>query len=372
VKVYVYPADSTGCGQYRMTWPAEALQRRGHNVIIVPPAERQWHVDMLGPFVVEADYPRDADVIVFQRVTHVGHIELAKFLRKRNVAVVLDVDDDMSNIHPRNVAFSAYHPRNRWREHDDNLRNHSWHHIMQLAQVATLVTVSTPTLLDRYAGHGRGRVLYNQLPPHFLRIGQAHQDSDVLGWSGAMYNHPNDPQVTRPAIGRLVREGHHLIVCGPEVEARSAFGLPHAVETLGDVPFNDWPRQISRFGVGIAPLADTAFNAAKSWLKYLELLGAGVPVVASPRVEYRRLHEEGAGLLAEKPKDWYRKTKQLLTSPGLREEQTGLGLEVAARHVIDDHCEKWWEAWTFARQLQDAATRVALAERVAGSDRPLR
>jgi hypothetical protein len=365
VKVYVYPADETGCGHYRLIWPAEALQRKGYDVVVVPPSERLWRVTMAGEdTVLNASYPRDADVIVFQRTTNRGHIALARWLRQRGVAVVLDVDDDMAHIHPDNVAWQVYHPRNRYREMDHYLRNHSWHYMAELANVVSLVTVSTPTLMDRYARHGRGRVLLNRLPASFLRVGETHQDSQVLGWAGATYNHPNDPQVTRPGIARLVREGFQLTVCGPEEDARRAFGLAEAATTLGDVSFDRWARVISGFGVGIAPLAATVFNDAKSWLKFLELIGAGVPAVVSPRLEYLRLHAEGIGFVAHKPKDWYRLCKRLLTSPGLREDQSGHGLEVARRHIIDDHCEAWWEAWTYARQVQDAATRAALAERV--------
>lgn len=367
MKVYVYPADMTGCGHYRLIWPAEALQRKGYDVVVVPPSERMWRVTMMGENqVLNANYPKDADVIVFQRTTNRGHIALARWLRQQGVAVVLDVDDDMAHIHPDNVAWQVYHPQNRYREPDHYLRNHSWHNMADLAQVVTLVTVSTQTLMDRYARHGRGRVLLNRLPAYHLRIGREHKDSELLGWPGATYNHPNDPQVTRPGIARLVGEGHQLLVCGPEATARSAFGLPNAATTLGDIEFQDWPRHISRFGVGIAPLAATVFNDAKSWLKFLELIGAGVPAVVSPRAEYLRLHAEGVGFVANKPKDWYRLCKRLLTSPELRREESERGLEVASRHVIDDHCEAWWEAWTYARRIQDAATRAALELRVNG------
>jgi hypothetical protein len=143
-----------------------------------------------------------------------------------------------------------------------------------------------------------------------------------------------------------------------------ALGLAEDPPGVGDIDFKQWPRYVSALGVGIAPLADTVFNAAKSWLKVLELSGAGVPWVASPRPEYHRFHQFGVGVLADRPKVWYRECKQLLASPGLREEQSGRGLEVARQHIIDDHCEAWWEAWTTARQLQDRATRDALAARI--------
>lgn len=35
VKVYVFPADTHGCGCYRLKWPAQALVAQGHDVVIV-------------------------------------------------------------------------------------------------------------------------------------------------------------------------------------------------------------------------------------------------------------------------------------------------------------------------------------------------
>ena len=56
---------------------------------------------------------------------------------------------------------------------------------------------------------------------------------------------------------------------------------------------------VAKLGIGVAPLADTKFNAAKSWLKMAEMAALGVPCVVSPRAEYMRLHEQWIGSLAE-------------------------------------------------------------------------
>src|SRR5689334_24701002 len=45
--------------------------------------------------------------------------------------------------------------------------------------------------------------------------------------------------------------------------------------------FDAWPRALSALGIGLAPLADSTFNRAKSWLKPLEMAAVGVPCVMS-------------------------------------------------------------------------------------------
>jgi hypothetical protein len=114
---------------------------------------------------------------------------------------------------------------------------------------------------------------------------------------------------------------------------------------------------LARIGIGITPLADTAFSAAKSWLKPLELSACGVPWVASPRVEYRRLHQLGAGLLADKPNDWYRKVKLLAGSEAARAELSAAGRAVAQGLRLETHAWEHLEAWERARQIESGHER---------------
>jgi hypothetical protein len=97
--------------------------------------------------------------------------------------------------------------------------------------------------------------------------------------------------------------------------------------------------------VGIVPLEDTDFNAAKSRLKGLEMAAVGVPFVASPRDEYQRLHRLGAGLLADRPRDWRRHLTRLVRDGDYREELADRGRAVAAAETYENHADRWWAAW---------------------------
>jgi hypothetical protein len=344
--------------RYRLIWPAQALRAQGHDVTIVVPEGRSGSVGLNGVQdghgnLLSVQVPADADVMVLQRITHRQVAQAVPLIRAQGVAVVVDMDDDLTCIHPSNPAWTAMHPSR-------GQRDHSWHHATQACMDATLVTVSTPALLKTYAPHGRGVVVTNCVPRGYLDV--PHEDSDVIGWGGSVHSHPDDLQMVGTSIARLCRDGHRFRVAGDGLGVREAIGLDSDPETTGAVDLPAWPKALASLGIGVAPLADTRFNAGKSWLKPLEMSSLGVPWVASPRVEYRRLHDLGVGLLATKPRDWLRQLAALAADPARRADMSAAGRRVAAEHTIEGNAWRWLEAWHDARWLQrQAASPAALA-----------
>jgi hypothetical protein len=344
MKVYVYPADEAGCGYYRMIWPAEALRHAGHDIEIIRPKDRAaafgGHLDNAGKLIY-VDVPNDADVIVLQRITHHYLIDAIHLLRERGIAVVIDMDDDLAVINPSNPAFDAMHPT-----YGVN-KDHSWINAQRACEAASWVTVSTPSLLTRYAPHGRGNVVFNCVPKRYLDVPRV--DSTVIGWGGSVHSHPDDLHVVGCGVSQVISDTVPFRVVGPIDDVRSALRLPTEPDATGPLKIlRDWPRGVATLGVGIAPLTDTKFNAGKSWLKPLEYSALGVPWVASPRAEYSRLHNLGAGMLAAKPKHWTSKLRQLTTDSVLRAELSQRGRELATQWTIEGHAWRYMEAWTSA------------------------
>jgi hypothetical protein len=360
VKVLVFPADTHGCGHHRLIWPAEVLRASGHDVTVVPREARQLQVqlDQSGQ-VTGVELAEDYDVVVLQRVTHENLVGVIRVLRARGTAVVVDVDDDLSTIHPANPAWPMLHPRT---SKTGAARHHSWRHLDAACREATLVTATTPALVTRYAPHGRARVFRNYLASHYY--GHEHTDSDLIGWPASLGSHPNDPDALGNAVARLVDDGAAFHVVSNSQGVAQAFGihdttrLTHVDEVIS---LHDWPIHIGQLGIGIAPLADTKFNHSKSWLKPLELAAVGVPWVGSPRTEYQRLHDLGCGVVCDKPSDWYRKLTALRRSVAWRAELSDAGRVVANDLRLENHAWKLWEAWSDALAIQrDHVTSVAV------------
>ena len=340
----------TGCGFYRLIWPAEALAKQGHDIVTVFPRQRdqmlQAKLDS-SERVVSVRLPRDADVVVFQRVTHRYLLQSIPLIRAEGIAVVIDMDDDLTCIHPANPAFHMLHPAN------PKLSLHSWQNTLAACEAATLVTVSTPALLGRYARKVPGVVLHNAVPERYLKI--EHSDSDVVGWAGSVHSHPTDLQVMGSSVAQLLQAGRRFKIAGPLQGVHTALGISTKleIETTGVIQdIRAWPLAVNTLGIGVAPLAESKFNMSKSWLKPLEYAAVGVPCVVSPLPEYTRLVKQGIGVVAKRPDQWRRHLLALAGDPALRTELSERGRLVASKHTIETNAWRWLEAWSSALEIE--------------------
>jgi hypothetical protein len=356
VKIYVYPAGLDGCGYYRLIWPALALKKLGHDITLVLPQDRNnpktsIQGKLAGDKLVDIDVPADADVMVMQRVTHKYLHQGIEIIRKKGVAVVIDMDDDLGRVHPSNPAFGWLKP--------GNTGEHTWDNGLHACETATMVTTSTPQLQGVYAKKTPGRVIRNHIPRQVLGIPHRSQDSDLFGWTGALHSHPNDPIVLGSSVQRLVREGFHFGLVGNPEGVPKAFGIEGLDWATGILPIEQWHEGLAHLHVGLAPLADTLFNASKSWLKPLELAAVGVPPVMSPRREYRDIHKRGVGVMADGPKDWYRHVKRLMTDDAYWTEVAERSKAAVIDLTIEANAWRWLEVWSEAAEIERSRTPVS-------------
>lgn len=350
MKIYVYPADITGCGMFRLIWPVEALKRQGYDIELCLPGERDHFMGKIeNGKIVDVTIPSDADVIVLQRITHKYLAQAVEMIRSRGVAVIIDIDDDLARIHPSNPAWAMLHPRSVG---GPGIDEHSWHHVELACRTSTLTVVSSHALADRYAGVNGARIIPNYVPDHYLNI--PHTDSELIGWGGGIATHPDDLPEASAGLARLVNNGiAKFKIVGPGEGGDKILGLSTGFSETGPISIEDWPRRVSEIGIGIAPLADTKFNQSKSFLKILEYAGLGIPCVMSPRAEYVRLHEEtGIGVLAHRSKDWYRELRRFVEDAPYRRLKGLLAREAAKKLTYSEHAWRWMEVWEEAARLR--------------------
>src|SRR4029079_11436677 len=103
--VLVFPADDSGCGMYRMIWPGKAVYASGKPVNVM---NRPPKIDVDSHGVIQGITVGTATSIVFQRPASYQIAQVIPILQEKGIKVIIDLDDSLSTIHPRNAAFRSY------------------------------------------------------------------------------------------------------------------------------------------------------------------------------------------------------------------------------------------------------------------------
>lgn len=354
MRVQVWPADDGGCGHLRLIWPALELARQGADVTVSnagPSAhwDRYWTgAAPLDARVIGCD-PPDADVVVIQRPFRAHWAELIPHLHAHHVAVVVDLDDDFTQgvLPTSNRAWESIDPARNPR------RNWQW--ALRAIRQADLLTVSTPALMARHPG---AWVLRNYLPAQLLApTPHVPHDPVRVGWAGNVESHPGDLDALRgvPLADLLATAQATAWQIGKPEGVADRLGVP--VRSTGQVTFSRYHTALDDLDIGLVPLADSAFNAAKSWLKGLEYAARGLPFIASATPEYRELARHGIGQLARRPREWSRQLTELLARPDLAAERGEINRHAAQALTLERHAEQWWTAWQLAARRAQARQR---------------
>jgi hypothetical protein len=312
MSVVVYAPDGDASAFYRLTEPARVTYTRV--------VERLPEVG-------------DASTVVLNRPLDPGIAEQIRLWREEGRRVVVDMDDCFDTVSANHVIHGRY----------------TTEHMHSACKAASLVTCSTPALAERY-GYGHAVVLRNRIPEARLSVVPDGNREPVpwIGWYGSMASHPDDPAVTGGGVGSaMLGTGAEFTFIGPKDEApklASVLGVEQ-VNALGFYSMRTLPRVVAEFDIGIVPLEPSPFNEAKSALKGLEMAALGVPVIASPTSEYKRMAGDGACLIAATPGAWEGLTRLLLTSRTARRRQAERGYEWAMTQTYERHADDWRTAW---------------------------
>lgn len=332
-RTVVYAPATDPSTFYRLTEPARVT---GTTVV-----ERLPHVG-------------SAETVILNRPLDPGIAEQIRLWAAEGRRVIVDMDDDFDAVVPEHRIAGRY----------------TTEHLHAACRAATVVTCSTPALVERY-GYGHGVVLRNCVPESYLSVtrrtrtlaaaGHSAPGGTWVGWYGSLGSHPRDPAAVGHGVGDALNPHHdaEFVFAGPPTDAprlQSIFSLDRPVRELGYQSMIGLIQLISEFDIGIVPLELNPFNEAKSWLKGLEFAAVGVPVIASPTSEYRQMARgirawgPPACWLADTPEAWTRQLRKLVEQPEWCAELATNGREWAATWTYEQHADDWRTVWYADRQ----------------------
>lgn len=321
-----------GCAYYRCALPMSVLNE--HVSLGLP----EW--DPLRGFGVKESvgtglfgYKKVMLKLIMDRSTP-KMVELAQNLGQR---IFVDLDDFYQGLTPANKAYYATHPeRNKMTNRDNYAR------VIELADV---VTVSTPFLLEYYGKQRDGVVMVrNGVNRHMFKR-RVQSPKPVLGWTGALNYRNNDLEQLREWLPDFLEEHdltfHHAGHAPDAPSFAEVTGInPERLRTSPLVTLAHYPDGFN-FDIGIVPLNDIPFNHAKSNIKGLEYVAAGIPFVASDLPEYRILHESGIGTLARTADEWVTGMTHLLNYKTRRQTAEREYRVMVHQWTIEARTEEW-------------------------------
>lgn len=271
------------------------------------------------------------DVVVLKGIKEDKAVEMVKRSKELGQRVVVDVDDLITNIHHSNKARSAFDPKK-----DKHI---NYEHHEEICANADMITVTTPFLYQHYRKFCKHvEIVRNGIDYERYPVKIHTTTKPKIGWVGSTSWRSNDLWVLSPFMTDLLRQHklkfHHS---GHAPKPHKPFweqaGVQkELVEVEPGAATTVYPRLFNEIDIGVVPLnLPLDFNEAKSALKGLEYAAAGIPFVASPSGEYKRLASMGIGRIASTPDEWVTHLTELL-DPEVRQAEATKARELLVHH----------------------------------------
>ena len=220
-------------------------------------------------------------------------------------------------------------------------------------QLCDAITCSTEALQELLI------IMFPGKPVHVIRnsapiIKERSRDEDnrlTLCWSGAPWTRPKDLLILQRLAkwiqdNRINVSWHHIGHADGRLSFADAVGIPRLqVRTTKLSGYKEYLNALTG-DIGLAPVADGAFNSFKSEIKLVEYSAAGMTWIGSNTNAYKEMCARWGinGNLCGEPEEWIKRLEQLLIQDDLEYEKSQMR--------------------KFAHQYQNRNTTIAQWERI--------
>lgn len=328
-KIWAFPANDMGVGEYRVRSPLRALQNAGLAQVSFLPN----HQERVLPDIVEIERGQ-ADVLLLQN----GHLQFLEnawqsYAEFNQVFMIYSQDDLVYNL-------PGKHPlKEKWPK---DLRRR----LKQLMSDSDRLIVATEPLAAEYGKMIRDvRIVPNYLETaRWTNLALPHERSGSsrprVGWVGAG-QHQGDLEFMWPVLQATHKQVDWIF-----------FGMcpeclkPYVHEFHLGVPFAEYPVKMASLDLdlAVAPLEYNRFNQAKTNLRLLEYGAMGWPVLCTDIQPYKNAP---VTRLANGARLWISALLEKVNEPeALAAEGKVLQQWVLENYLLEDHLDEWLKALT--------------------------
>jgi len=323
-RVYAFPMDSFGVGQYRVRAPINALTKA--NIIVSGLANNSDNLIYPTPVEIERIKP---DVLLGQNLFLENILTPWKRYKKFNdVFMVAGLDDLV-------YTLPAHHPRKE--DWVGNIRKN----VKEFFQYSDRVVVANNMLAEEFKKLTDNEII---IVPNYLEnwrwqsldLPEKKESKKMrVGWAGGQ-EHVADLQFILPIVKALHKEVDWIFM-GSWLEEFE----PYVKEMNGGVEFDYYPQKLAdlNLDLAIAPLMHNKFNECKTNLRLLEFGIMSWPVVCSDILPYQNAP---VTRVANNTNEWIRVIREKINEPDeLLKEGAELKRWVVDNYMLDDHIDEW-------------------------------
>lgn len=275
---------------WRAMIPARAMARAGHTISYI-------HVDSWMKDDRKSDLA-DADIIVIERVLVEESIDRCKFWGQRGKAVVVDIDDAYHLLQP--YAESGNQAAKFWQQGEVDISYPGGVKVTKRLETTPLeqfrqgirycagITMPSRILAEDWSRYAKCWYVPNYIDQErylpFAQKNLPHRpDEIVIGWGGSMSHKLSfEKSGCAEALQNVLnkRPQAKVMICGDERILGIIKCPPAQVIFRHYVTWQEWPRVIGCFDIGVAPL-NGRYDHARSSIKSIEYSTMGIPFVAT-------------------------------------------------------------------------------------------
>ena len=279
---------------------AEVLYERGHLASKAASTARCF-VCQLGRALQRP--PCDL-IFIYREAALAGPEIIERVCRTLGKPIVYDIDDPI--FLPANSTASGLFGRLKFAGKTDR--------VIALSDL----TIAISSALADHARQNTDDVatIPNMLDPErYVPQAERKEGPVRLGWSGSHSTTYNLTSIAEPLRVVQQRYGAEFITIGAPT-----LDLPNVVAELRAWAADTEVAELQRFDIGLLPVAQHPGNRYKFFLKLIQYMAVGLPVVAQRAGANDQVIEDGVnGFLVDTPAEWAERLSQLIGDPELRQ-----------------------------------------------------
>ena len=325
------------CPTLRLEWPLRYLEQQNkiQHVTVEPDKVHQ---------TLPVEQLRSLDILIVQRnmAAALPIEKLKTAIGQNGPKIVYEIDDALDRL-PADYPAAEYY---------QNMRQN----IIDYLRQADLVTVASPVLKKYYESYNPSIVVLPNTLIKEIWLSQKHsskrKSKKVRLLFAGTNSHANDFQLIEPVLERILTEQKE------RVELLFWADIPTKLEKLTNFKrisaflpdYYEYAQKLKSLSVDIAlvPLANHAFNQAKTPIKWLEYSACRIAGVYSQVEPYARVVESGKNglLVTNEAESWYTALMDLIDHPQKRKQLAKKAYrQVWAKYDLEKHVHLWYKAY---------------------------